>query len=272
MAISKFIAKKIINHVQVEKSLAYTFGDQRPVFGKKFLAHLKKIPKTNFEREDLLVEEEPLTLEEFFHEIGYSEVCDIDYNGKAKFTFDLGQPLPNNLKDTGSFLYDGGTIEHIPNVYQALCNAASILKVGGIIFHNNPCAQYSGAYYSINPELLRDFYERRGFETLECLVYRQKALPFYKKIKPDVFMLLLERNGFIKPRGKYDNNYGRIFERYDGLQIWPDPFDLNLVKRICRQGIPRNMHVLYIAKKVNRIDDQKCIADPVPECYPSVIE
>lgn len=202
--------------------------------------------------------------EDFFKILGFSSYTDFDYNGKAKIGLDLGKEIPKEFHNKADLLFDGGVIEHIPDIYQALSNIVLMVKNGGIIIHAVPTAIYSESYYSIDPMLLRDFYELNGFETIEIfLFYNQDS--FLVKIKTFVFF-----NSFIRyftPQFLINYSKKKIEEKHELLNAVPtnfDPisimkiinnvFDKKVTRRFQSKGLPYGMHVFYIGIKRHDIE------------------
>jgi hypothetical protein len=65
------------------------------------------------------------------------------------------------------YVLDVGTLEHCFNIAQALVNMASLAKVGGFIFHENPFNWGNHGFYNLSPTLFHDFYTDNGFELVE---------------------------------------------------------------------------------------------------------
>ena len=104
----------------------------------------------------------------FFYALGFQEVhaMDISPYESADIIFDLNQPnLPPELIGRFDYIVDGGTTEHVFNFAQALFNIAKMLKLNGKVFHYIPCcgSWINHGYYSLQPSLLRDFYNSNGF-------------------------------------------------------------------------------------------------------------
>ena len=207
---------------------------------------------------------------DFFKSIGYSDYFDIDYNGNAKLLLDLGSPLPVELYDKADILYDGGVIEHIPNIYQAMCNAMLLLKKGGLFIECVPAAFFrGGCYYNVDPELFRDLYEANGFETVECMLYHDdikfRWLHFLKsmlksRIRPLVpDFIMAYRKTILRARN-------------DDLKSmrFIDPFDPVVRSRFWWYGPPAGTHTCYIGIKRHDIKADGIIV-PRQETYPSKI-
>lgn len=100
---------------------------------------------------------------------GFTSIRSLDasaYEG-ASLVHDLNQPLPADLEGITSFVYDGGTIEHVFDVATALANATRLLRVGGTLLvstaANNQCGH---GFYQFSPELFYRYLEANGFEEI----------------------------------------------------------------------------------------------------------
>jgi hypothetical protein len=134
------------------------------------LAYLTKVPKMGetltIGRQGIYISGmdgycEPLFMERF----GATNVDSVDtsdYEG-ATFIHDMNRPwgVPKQY-DT---VFDGGCLEHIYNVPQALVNISNACKIGGQIIHILPANNYCGhGFYQFSPELFFSLYsERNGY-------------------------------------------------------------------------------------------------------------
>lgn len=100
---------------------------------------------------------------EFF---GFEGVDCLDVPGcehPPEITHDLNFEIPQALRGNYDFILDPGTLEHVFDQATCLHNVARLLKVGGTVCHLVPVYSYNGGYYSINPNVLHDFYSANGF-------------------------------------------------------------------------------------------------------------
>lgn len=104
---------------------------------------------------------------------GAMEAMDFsDYEG-AGIVHDLNRPVPAALEGQFSFIFDGGTIEHVFNVPQALENVFRMLKPGGRFVSANGMNGWVGhGIYQFNPELVWSFWGR----TAGCRVHDCRAI------------------------------------------------------------------------------------------------
>lgn len=268
--IDKLLGYNIYKYSQeippLERKVAVTLGDQIPIIGEKVFQHL--IQHDDILRvKDLEIAEEPFSLKLFFEKCGFEKTVDIDYNNKATVNLDLGLPLPSHLSEIADFVYDGGVIEHIPDVYTGLRNSASLVRKGGIIMQANPCAVYYGSYYSLNPELFRDFFELNGFKTLDIFVYWYNKKSFLKKISLSRIFNSFERKK-LRKEGKSAWYYAKNSDLLSTLKIERNPLSERFIKKMFQKGMPANMHVIYVGKR----EEIKTFEPPVPSYYPSISE
>ena len=109
---------------------------------------------------------------------GAMETMDFsDYEG-ATVIHDLNQLPPDTLSDQFDLIFDGGTIEHVFNVPNALECVFRMLKPGGrFISANGLNGWYGHGMYQFNPELVWTFWGR----ACNCNVIDCRAIP----IEPD---------------------------------------------------------------------------------------
>jgi len=105
--------------------------------------------------------------ESFFQLLGFEQVDSMDispYEG-ANILFDLNSDeLPEKLHRQYDYILDGGTLEHIFQVPNALHNIVLMLKSSGKIFHYLPASGWiNHGYYTFSPSLFNDFYRNEQF-------------------------------------------------------------------------------------------------------------
>lgn len=131
----------------------------------------------------------------FFQCLGFLEVhaMDISDYEEADIIFDLNcANLPKNLNNQFDYIVDGGTLEHVFNVPNALENITKMLKVGGKVFHYLPASDYiNHGFYSFSPSLLNSFYEENGFVIKESQIILGSS-DFYNNMIENVFPKKLE--------------------------------------------------------------------------------
>lgn len=114
-----------------------------------------------------------VTATTFFKSLGILDVTSIDIPGcehPPDLVHDLNDPLPESLVNRFNLVIDPGTTEHVFDIKTGLANIVRALKVGGVIIQQVPVYSYNGGYYSINPNVLNDFYAANGFSELKAFI------------------------------------------------------------------------------------------------------
>ena len=88
-----------------------------------------------------------------------------DYEG-ATIIHDLGEPLPDPHAGQYDLVVDGGTLEHVFNLPQAILNVMALARPGGLVYWHGPSNNLCGhGFYQFSPELMyRVFSAPNGFE------------------------------------------------------------------------------------------------------------
>jgi Methyltransferase domain len=113
----------------------------------------------------------PMTACELFGDLGLGPVTALDrsdYEG-AEIIFDLNEPdPPSKTRQRFGLIVNGGTLEHVFHVPNALANLNSMLKPGGAILHVTPCNNWvDHGFYQFSPTLMFDYYAALQFDMLE---------------------------------------------------------------------------------------------------------
>jgi hypothetical protein len=90
----------------------------------------------------------------------------------ASLIHDLNLPIDESLKERFSVVFDGGTLEHIFNVPQALRNCIEMLREGGTFIQHSPANNFMGhGFYQFSPELIYQVFSKsNGFEVVALLL------------------------------------------------------------------------------------------------------
>ena len=185
-------------------------------------------------------------------------VLSIDYDGKADILHDLNDPIDPSLLGTADIMYDGGVLEHVPNIGEAWRSAAGLVKVGGHAIHCNPINCYGGAYYGLDPMVFRDVYVSNGFTEIRNDVYcrtgwRWRMINMVHMYCPPAIIALLKRRA--APSTKEfmlkDDIQNRTFTPLSSLRTM--------------RFLPHLAHTFFIARK--DVDVPRWIW-PAQGCYP----
>jgi hypothetical protein len=111
-----------------------------------------------------------------FSMLGFSQISSMDaslYEG-ADYVHDLNLlSPPEELQEACDCIFDGGTIEHVFHVPNALANIFTLLRVGGRIIHIAPSSNHiDHGFYMFSPTFFWDYYRANGYEINVCEVFR----------------------------------------------------------------------------------------------------
>ena len=105
--------------------------------------------------------------ESLFQLLGSKKVDSLDFSNyeNASVIHDLNFPLPDHLKNQYSVVFDGGTLEHVFNIPEALKSCMELLKPGGHFISITPANNQCGhGFYQFSPELFfSTFSNETGF-------------------------------------------------------------------------------------------------------------
>jgi len=87
-------------------------------------------------------------------------------NGLADLNLDIGKPLDSEWKGKFGTVLNGGTIEHIFDVRQAMTNVHQLVRAGGTIIHLAPVTWINHAFVNFNPKIFRSIAEVNCYEIL----------------------------------------------------------------------------------------------------------
>lgn len=128
--------------------------------------------------------------EPLLKKLGFGNVRSMDVSDyeNAEVIHDLNVPVPKELENSASFIYGGGTIEHVFDVATALSNIVRMLRVGGTVLLTAPANGSIGhGFYQFSPELFYRYFEVNGFDDTRCyLVGRGYPQRWYRAIDPKV--------------------------------------------------------------------------------------
>jgi hypothetical protein len=106
--------------------------------------------------------------------LGATKVESVDNSNyeEASYVHDMNQSLPSNLINKYDTVFDGGCLEHIYNVPQALKNCSLFCKPGGQILHALPANNCCGhGFWQFSPELFFSLYSKNnGYAETEVFI------------------------------------------------------------------------------------------------------
>jgi len=143
------------------------------------------VPKTKnpIRQVDLTRFCEPL-LENFFGSHSIDSFDNSPYEG-ATYIVDMNSPIPKELERKYDTVIDGGCLEHIFNIPQALKNCSLLLKAGGQIIHVLPANNFCGhGFWQFSPELFFSLYsEENGYKSTEIFLASNNDNRYWYKVK-----------------------------------------------------------------------------------------
>jgi len=111
----------------------------------------------------------------FFRLLGAQELMSLDYSTYegATIIHDLNEPLPAKWRETATVVFDGGTLEHVFNIPQALRTCMELVTIGGHFIQVTMANNFLGhGFWQLSPELVfRTFARENGFETSVVLLH-----------------------------------------------------------------------------------------------------
>jgi SAM-dependent methyltransferase len=123
--------------------------------------------------------------------LGASQIDSLDVSDfeGASIVHDMNEPLPEMYHRKFTFVFDGGSLEHVFQFPTALKNCMDAVVAGGHFVTVTPANNLMGhGFYQFSPELFfRALGPRTGFEVVKILLYEYpwKRGPWYEVADPD---------------------------------------------------------------------------------------
>lgn len=97
---------------------------------------------------------------------GIARYVSCDINGLADIELDFSKELPAAHRGAYASILNGGTLEHILDIQQALENIHDATRKGGLMLHTTPVTWFDHGYFNINPALFHMLAAANGYETV----------------------------------------------------------------------------------------------------------
>lgn len=115
----------------------------------------------------------------------------------ADIIHDLNVPVDPSLCSRFDIIFDGGTIEHVFSIKDALFNMCRMCKIGGIVLNFSPVDYINHGFINLNGEILRDCFLANGFEEITLKYIAMPTHPrrinqYYLEFSPDKFRSSLQ--------------------------------------------------------------------------------
>lgn len=147
--------------LQLGRQHVYFTLDELQKWSNKHKLELTKLESVSKSNIDFLRKKDCIDDISFFKSIGFQSVesCDVSEYEGSTHVLDLNQPVPKDFYNSYDVILDGGTLEHIFNLPQALKNIFHMLKTGGRIIHLSPSSNFvDHGFYMFSPMLFYDYY------------------------------------------------------------------------------------------------------------------
>lgn len=135
-------------------------------------------------------EDEAVTPETFFSALGFDvvESADLSDEEGATWSLDLNEAtVPEDLRNRFNVVFDGGTLEHVFNVPNALEACAAMLRPNGWFLHIGPLNNYvDHGFYQFSPTFWFDWCSANGWDVYESALVR---LPSQKRAEADQWQI-----------------------------------------------------------------------------------
>lgn len=153
----------------LEEAALRPFSGKIATLGRQTIGANAEQIKAEFKRFEVVPKHEPTTVtdDQLFRMMGFSGVESIDNDDyeNATHILDLNQnSMPPQILGQFDVVLDGGTLEHVFHVPNALRNALSLLKPGGRIIFLSPSTNHvDHGFYMFSPTLFMDYLLTNGF-------------------------------------------------------------------------------------------------------------
>jgi SAM-dependent methyltransferase len=112
----------------------------------------------------LALEKSPAAL--FADRYGISEYLSCDINHQADIQLDLSVPLPKEHRERYGSIVNGGTLEHVFDLRQAMENIHDATAPGGLMIHTCPLTWFDHGFVNINPVMFHLAAEANQYEVV----------------------------------------------------------------------------------------------------------
>ena len=164
----------------IGKHLGVDFGATGMVGRQNFVGDVSVSLERMFKELKITADPHQLCSQNFYCEklfdlLGAREVHSFDVSNyqQATHIHDMNLPVPAEFHQRYSCVYDGGTIEHVFNIPQALKNCLEMVQLGGHFMQVNIANNYMGhGFWQFSPEMIfRAISAENGFEIRTVLLH-----------------------------------------------------------------------------------------------------
>jgi len=102
----------------------------------------------------------------FLDRYNIPEYRDCDINGSAEVTLDLNKSIPERFVGAFGTVLNGGTLEHVFDVRQAMENLHQLIRPNGSFIHMVPVTWFEHGFINFNPVFFRTVAEVNEYSIL----------------------------------------------------------------------------------------------------------
>ncbi|MEM6794405.1 MAG: class I SAM-dependent methyltransferase [Acidobacteriota bacterium] len=171
----------------------------------------------------------------FFSRLGFGEVLSLDaapWEG-ADVIADLNKPVPEELHGRFDLVFEGGTLQSVFHLPNALSNIHRLLKPGGRIVHAMTPShnQVDLGFFMFSPTYFHDFYTANGWKLETMLLCEHLSYWVEGKLETGPWDIYQYETGCLDHL-----SYGRYGSRQLTLFVVATKTDETTVDRVPQQG------------------------------------
>jgi hypothetical protein len=111
--------------------------------------------------------EKELSVRAFFRDrYNILEYRDCDINGSAEISLDLNKTVPENFVGAFGTILNGGTLEHVFDIRQAMDTLHCLVRPNGSFIHMVPVTWFDHGFVNVNPMFFRTVAETNEYTML----------------------------------------------------------------------------------------------------------
>lgn len=181
------------------------------------------------------------------------DISDYQY---ADIILDMNKQIPDELQGRFNLIIDGGTLDHVFDIRQAMMNISLMLKSEGRVIHLSPTSNYIGhGFYSFQPSLFFDYYLVNGFVNLKAYLTVEHSYLNLNKARWSLYSYKYDSYREVSRQFRSKYRVGTIFvaEKADGSTHNEVPIQANYRPESHRTNETKNTN--YRRGLMNMIND-----------------
>jgi hypothetical protein len=162
--------------LQLGRQSVYLSWKELQEYASLHEVELQKVEKVNLSNFTNLADRNYIDDITLFQALGFQDVysCDASKFEGATYVFDLNYLVPESMCSQFDLIINGGTIEHIFHLPNALLNIHNMLKISGQIIHFAPTSNHvDHGFYCFSPTLFYDYYHANQYTIDSAYLFEQ---------------------------------------------------------------------------------------------------